>query len=551
MVSKGKLSDRRFLLWWVGGLTLLYSAGFVVLTLQAGQDANWDLYNHHFYNPHSFLNDRFWFDIAPAQRQNFFSPFLDIPFYWLTVTFDIATASAAYAVVQSWHAPAFFLLSFILFSDFGIKRINAAVISFALTALAAFSPYNLMLVGATTGDNTTATLVLWGLVCLCLVYSRTIAVHPGYTWRLLVLAGLLTGAAVGLKLTNGPFAVALAICVLPLGQEARYKLQNLVIVSLSVLAGFILSYGYWGWFLYDQFQNPFFPLFNHLFQSEFMKPVELNDETFMAPTVLGKIFYPFFYNAYTGAINHQQFLDLRLPVLYVLSAWAATSLLVFRSARHRWSENGVCAVLLLYCIVAYPLWLLLFSITRYLNVLEILAPLAAIAAICIISSRRAWSLGLAIAAVATIGVSTIDAASRNQVFGPRAAWTDTPFDVQMPNLALEGSMVLISSGQAMSFIIPGLPENTRFVRIDSNLHYVGYTSREERYGNTMGQKLKNAIGAHTGDFYIIFSQGEEIYTDLDLEFFGFRREVESCSTIDSKGPSLTICPAVRTAENDG
>jgi hypothetical protein len=209
-------------------------------------------------------------------------------------------------------------------------------------------------------------------------------------------------------------------------------------------------------------------------------------------------------------------------------------------------EQTLCAVILLFGLVAYLPWLLLFSITRYLNVLEIIAPLVPVAAACILAARRWPRVLIAVAGLLPIVFSSSDAALRKNVFGPRTPWTDTVFEVQWPDVELDGAMVLVSSGQAMSFIIPDAPESTRFVRVDGNINYVGYQTREERYGNLLGQRIREAIDSHRGIFYVIHSKGEIDYSDGDMEYFGLTKDKSTCAPILSKrGPPLTICRVYR------
>lgn len=547
MIRAGSMGEARQLAWWTFLVMVLVSVAFAMIAYFAGQDANWDFYNYHFYNAYAFLNDRFWFDIQPAQRQSNVYPFLDIPFYWLTQAFNVVVASLSYAVVQSWQAPAVFILTYLLLDSLDVRRGTTIVLSLALTALAVFSPLNLQLAGATTGDSTTAPLVLWALCCFMLARSRLLTnSSPRLITGLFILAGLLAGMAVGFKLTNGPFAVALALLALTPGAAPLPKFRILLFISLACLAGFLLAYGYWGWFLYSEFQNPLFPTFNHVFQSGFMKPVQLNDETFKATTVSGVVFYPFLYNAYTGAFNYQQFLDLRIPVLYLMVVLVLFALVFSRQARQRFLDNTLCSGLVLFCLASYLIWIQLFSITRYLLVLEVLTPLLVVAAAYIALPRRWPVMTLVAVALLPVVVSSWAHSQRENAFGYRSEWADTVFEIDFPDLEIDDSMVLITGGQAMAFLIPSAPQNTRFVRIDSNLNYVGYTSVAERYDNLMGERLSQEIGSHDGDFFIIYADGEEKYVGPDLAYFGIEREEQSCEVIRSKGPELNICRASRS-----
>lgn len=77
---QGVFKGGRGLAWLPLLLSLVFGAG---VSLALGQDCNWDLRNYHFYNVHAWLGDRYLFDIAPAQRQTFLNPLLDLPFYGL------------------------------------------------------------------------------------------------------------------------------------------------------------------------------------------------------------------------------------------------------------------------------------------------------------------------------------------------------------------------------------------------------------------------------------------------------------------------------------
>ncbi len=51
---------------------------FALCAAHTPSDADWDLRNYHVYNAHALITGRFWTDIAPAQLQTFYVPFMDI-----------------------------------------------------------------------------------------------------------------------------------------------------------------------------------------------------------------------------------------------------------------------------------------------------------------------------------------------------------------------------------------------------------------------------------------------------------------------------------------
>ena len=54
-----------------------------IVSLARGLDASWDLRNYHFYNPWAWLNNRLYYDYAPAQIQSYLNPLPDLPYYAL------------------------------------------------------------------------------------------------------------------------------------------------------------------------------------------------------------------------------------------------------------------------------------------------------------------------------------------------------------------------------------------------------------------------------------------------------------------------------------
>ena len=136
--------------------------------------------------------------------------------------------------------------------------------------------------------------------------------------------------------------------------------------------------------------------------------------------------------------------------------------------------------------------------------------------------------------------------------GSRVAWTDDTFDIKLPYTDLEDAMVIVHGGEAMAFVIPAAPVSTRFVRVNSNLFYVGFHSIEERYDNALGRKITQTIGDHEGPFYALLSDQNHIGADIELGIFGLRRFEESCRPITSKGgPPLTLCRAERDTAQPG
>src|SRR5688572_20360302 len=71
-------------------LTLLLALALVtgLYSVHLGIPQMWDIKNYHIYNPFAALNDRYFFDVAPAQPQGYLNPTLDLPLYLLIEWFN-------------------------------------------------------------------------------------------------------------------------------------------------------------------------------------------------------------------------------------------------------------------------------------------------------------------------------------------------------------------------------------------------------------------------------------------------------------------------------
>ena len=64
-------------------LFLLFLVCGGVISIALKFEHMWDFANYHYYNPWAFLNNRVNYDIAVAGINAYYSPFADIPLYYL------------------------------------------------------------------------------------------------------------------------------------------------------------------------------------------------------------------------------------------------------------------------------------------------------------------------------------------------------------------------------------------------------------------------------------------------------------------------------------
>jgi hypothetical protein len=262
--------------------------------------------------------------------------------------------------------------------------------------------------GTTFGDLTTAPLVLWGL---WLVLGATRA----SSWRL-ILAGLLVGAAVGLKLTNSPYGVAtvaLAVFLLP-------RARPLLRLGLGLLVGFAVAAGPWMLVMWNETRNPVFPLLNGQFKSPYAQPLTQADGRFGARGLGEALLVPFkLVAAPAGFSSELPSSDWRWPlwavsvllVLMVLVLQLPGSSIARQNLPESWRYSAApfrrLVGLQIYLVVAFLLWVRIFGIQRYGIVIEILAVPAVLAVLSLLTMRLRTMTALTLLLAAGLGWNTV------------------------------------------------------------------------------------------------------------------------------------------------
>ena len=160
-----------------------------------GDDTNWDWRNYHASNVWATINHRYDIDVVPAGFQTYFNPLIYYPIYMLHRLTPLWAGLIAGAV-HGLNLAAIYSLTRALLGN----AANAACLA-ASVLLAAYGPITLSEVGTSFAD---ILLSLPIIVALILGISSD-EPRPKYY----VLAGVLIGASVALKLTNFVFAFGL------------------------------------------------------------------------------------------------------------------------------------------------------------------------------------------------------------------------------------------------------------------------------------------------------------------------------------------------------
>jgi hypothetical protein len=365
-------------------------------------DANFDMKYYHAYLGWSLFHDGVHDDLHPAGVGSYLNPALDALNYLAMSVLDARVGTLLLLVVQLSCVLPSYLIARLLMPGW---RRSFALASGVLSLGGALVTSEW---GTTFGDLTSAPLVLWGLYLLLSATRRS-------NWRLMV-AGLLLGVAVGVKLTNGPYGVAagvMAVFLLP-------RLLPLLRLGLGMLVGFLVAAGPWMLVMWRDTDNPVFPLFNNYFQSPYAQSVMQADGRFGARGFGDALMLPFkLVNAPAGFSSELPSSDWRWPLwavsvvllLVVLLLQLPGSSLQRASmpSTWRWREDSFrrLVALQLFLVVAFLLWARIFGIQRYAMVIELLTVPAILALLSLLTSRLAGLTVLTVVLAAGLGWNTV------------------------------------------------------------------------------------------------------------------------------------------------
>ncbi|RSZ55960.1 hypothetical protein HF313_28520 [Massilia atriviolacea] len=479
---------------WLGPLL----AGLV--SMQLGQDANWDLRNYHWYNPYAFLNGKIGVDLNPGQFQSYFNPTIDLLYYGLATHFPTRVTGF---VMGFLHGLNFVLLIAIVRQV--LHSAEPAALGGArwrlplLLGVAGCLGFSFLTqLGNTMGDNLTSLTVLGAIALLLRQWPQLLA-GGARAMMVAALAGLIIGAGTGLKLTNANYALALCLALLTLRASLWQRFCTAFVFGLGTLAGIAASAGHWYWLMWKQFGNPLYPQFNNIFKAPLASQIAVADMGWVPKNALEALLWPFIFTFNSKRVIELPMTQIIWPLVYI-----AFIALAAQRLRRLWlaapapaaipaSDTPGARLLLVFFAISYLIWLKLFGIYRYMVPLELLAPLVLwllLHRLCsapVARAMGAWCIVLA--AIAGL---------------PRVNWGhhyngDKSFTVQVPAFAApEQSMVFTVHGDPpMSWLVPHFPQRLAFAALGS-----GFPESP-----AFAERVARMVAARKGPLYVMLAAG--------------------------------------------
>lgn len=458
------------------GTPLLLAACMLLVSVRLGTDASWDLRNYHLYDSFALLHKPGWTDLAPAQRQSFHPPMLDLPAFWLRLRLNhwprlvcalLALPSAA-AVLLAWG------IGRTLQQGGGLG--GRAGLTLALL-FGASGAAGLPTTGTSMSEMPAACFMLGGV--LLLLQEPDAPAMRTRVW----MAGLLFGIAVGLKPTQALFAAAAVLAQLLCGQGGGMaRLAGAARLGIGVAAGAVCSGGAWWLHMARLTGSPVFPYMNGLFRSPLFLPIGLVDDRFLPHGPGASLLQPFLWAWHPSRAAGE--LDLRDPRLALAWIAAVSCLLRLMLPILAASAARRQRFLLVFCVAAAVLWQRQFSILRYLAPIELLSGLLVLMALAPLRRLHRWlpEAALGVLLAAAIGWTIYPDWGRTH--------SGVVASVALPALG-PGAMVLLLDGSPMAYVAAFADPRVRFVGIDNNLLLYG---RGSRFDTMVSQAVRQQAG---------------------------------------------------------
>lgn len=518
------------------GVAILISALTGWLALNLGMDNNWDLLNYHYYNPYAFLNGRMDIDIAPAQLQSYFNPLPDLPFYWMAQIFTARGVGFLLGFVQGINITLALAIFWLAVRQIPLK-LKAALGGLVVVG-AIFSPSFLGTLGTTFNDNLASLFILAGLVVI--VYAHQAERSRKFMLSTDLIAGALIGMALGLKQVTLPYAAGAAVGLLLIGPTRRDRFFSFVIFGIGLAAGALATGGFWWWELWQRFQNPFFPLYNNLFKSASVGSIDLLNSVWYTPKNFWEaLVWPAIIARDPKRVNEVTFSDIRLLIVYfLLLFWLVVALIKRRRPSTQAEEIAprIGLFIVSFFWVSYLAWMLLFSVYRYLVVLDVLIPVVILILVAWLFKTN--EARLAVVALASVLILAIFKAPD---WG-RIDWTDRFVEAPSSSMSIsQNSLVVFIGGSPLSFVIPSLPAESRYIRPQGNMRLTET--------DTFYKEITDEIKDHDGPIYVIYSSYDSFVLDSDiLKKLGLKKEFNKCVPLkQTRLPVLMLC---RTRHED-
>ena len=456
MFGKGRPDHHRSILFALG-LAAAIGAGWGIF---AGKDLNWDLLNYHYYVAYALLSGRLEQDFLAASVQSYFNPFAYVPLYLgISSGMHSVLVSMALAGVHGLSIAFLYFIARRLFADREPRQ--RLLFSMLAAALGCTTPVYWATVGTSFLEPLLVVPMLGGI--LLLLGKNGGEVSASSAWW----AGILFGAAAGLKYSNAFFAIA-ALPVFFMSRETRWatRVRSLALYGAGGFVAVGLLAGPWMLLLYREFGNPLFPLMNAWFGSPYFSSANLAPERFALHGITEALELPF----RMALADPWVYVEFRAPdVRFAALAVAAAGWIGLVLFRRRTERPQVVALrtedrsFLVFFVAAFVLWLATSANGRYGLLVMLLAVVCLVRLVDLLLPRHAARVVLLLILALQISAGIIGSEARGWNSGP---WTRDWFPLAVPDRAkTTPALYFTIETLSLSFLVPFMNPASSFVNL--------------------------------------------------------------------------------------
>jgi hypothetical protein len=497
------------------------SAACALFAIALGQDVNYDQQNYHFYAPYALFNNRILYDIFPAfAGPTFTNPIPYMPFYWLAWNAPPMLIGALLGGLYGLaYAPLFLLARTV--PPVPARRSGPAAMVLAVLGLT--GAVAVAESGTTFIDNLMSALVLSGLAVVAVAMPSLARASPTRAIIWTAAAGFPVGLAAGFKLTMAIYCVAFVLAALVVPRRWPERMAVAVAAGVGIGIGLLVAGGPWFAILWAKTGNPFFPYLNQVFQSPLAMVDSYRDDSGVPDSLWRALLFPFLVVSGQVMATGVPFFDLRVPALYTL---AMVSLPLLAIGRRHPPLNLAARFVLVFAAVAYVLWLVLFSIWRYLLPIEMLAPVLITALVGVIVPAARMRRAAMLASAALLGLIALT--TRPADWG-HVSWDRELYGVRVPPIPRPDHALVLMAGTApTAFMIPFFPARIPFIRLE------GFSAGMWDTSSGLYRIGEERVRAHRHDIYVLFGFDQETSARTVAGHFSLVFDRGGCQTIENR-----------------
>jgi hypothetical protein len=433
-----------------------------------GQDRNWDGFNYHQYNGFALLHHKLLTDFAPAGMQTYFNPVLDVFYYLLNQAFPAPLVGLIMGTLHGFNFVLLLSIARLTLRDLPAEDSNRTPL--LLTAAGMLTANFLSGLGNSMGDDTTTLFVLASLLLVLHLWDRVALLSAGAAAGL-IGAGVAAGLAMGLKLTNVTFAVALCAGLLLVPASPLARLRTAFLFGVGALVGLFAAGGYWMGVMWHTFGNPFFPQFSSIFPNPLTPPGGIADTSWLPKSLHEYVLWPFVFAADSRRVGQARLHQIIWPVVYVLCWIVAATRLVelvgVRTKSRRLDSRALYVAA--FVVMGYFLWMMVFSIYRYIVPIEVLTPLVAYL---LLNRLLSYSIARRAAAWLLAATTIVVLAGGVETWG-HERWATLAFHADVPALDSPQTTTVVTIGGAdtWGWLAQFFPASVAFTQIAGSFPY--------------------------------------------------------------------------------